>query len=151
MTTLNLLIALAGVNRREKKGLQSDSAIVVVSTFPSCGRLTFPQHLDITPRFWWLLPLLHRSSIFQFLGTAGAHSGSLSLFLLCPTSFPPAAHSAAQEGQGREKGSADTNPVAASFGVLSMQGLAAPRSVLAQRSVLQDTACETVSASPLTS
>ena len=36
---------------------------MVVSTFPSCGRLIFPQHLEIDPHIWWLLALLHCSRI----------------------------------------------------------------------------------------
>lgn len=66
---------------------------------------------------------------------------------MCPTGSLAAAPSAAQEEQGRHKGSADTNPVAVSPGAGTMQGLMVLRSVLAQRSVLQDAA----SVSPLPS
>lgn len=43
---------------------------MVLSSFPSCGRLTFPQHLEIAPHICCLLTFLHCSSI----STAPWHS-----------------------------------------------------------------------------
>lgn len=147
---MNLLIALVAANKREKRGLQSNSAIVVASTFPTCGKLTFPQHLEITPHIWWLLALLCCSSSSASWHSRCSQWESASLLAVshqlsacCPQPITG--------GAERKKGPVDTNPVAVRPGPVSVQGLAVPRSVLAQRFVLQDATCAIVSRSPLPS
>lgn len=123
---------------------------MVVSTFPSCGKLTFPQHLEIAPHIWWLLALLRCSSV----SSAPWHSRCLqweSASLLAVSHRLSASCSPAQHRRnGAERKGLLTQILwLASPGPVSMQGLAVPRSLLAQRSVLQDAACATASASPL--
>lgn len=114
--------------------------IVVVSTFPSCGRLTFPQHLEIVPHIWWFLAVCYSSISSAPWHSRCSQRESASLLAVSYWLSACCPHPA-QEGRGREKGSAETNPVAASPGGSEHARAVAPRSVLAQRSVLQDAPC----------
>lgn len=105
---------------RERKGLQSDSAIMLVSAFPTCGRLTFSQHLESIPHIWQSITVLC-SSISSAFWPSRCSMESASL-LSAAHQLSACSSRPAQEGQSREQGATDANP-----GATSMPGSKVPR------------------------